>query len=126
MERNLAGVDNGWWGGAGEWVAYTWSAPAKLRRVRLVLDSDLSRHKRMLCRYPKDLTPAAMPGMLARDFQIECRNEKGDWVVAAGVTDNHRRLVEISLASDRCTGIRLRIDRSWDGKRAHVFAFDAI
>ena len=123
IERNLAGVDHGWWGRAGDTVTYTWDKPVAVKGVRIVLDSDLSRDKRMLCRYPLNQKPAPMPSMLARDFDVEIRGVKGKWERAAGIRDNRKRLVILPIKG-RATGCRLRIHRSWGGDCAHVFAFD--
>lgn len=124
IERNLAGVDHGWWGRSGDWVTYTWGQPVAVNRVRLVFDSDFTRNKRMLCCYPKDQKPEPMPSMLARDFDIETRDDGGQWSVAVQIRDNRRRLVILPLSEDRITGCRLRITQSWGGERTHVFAFD--
>jgi len=44
VERDLAGVDHGWWGSSGDMVTYIWSVPVSIKRVRLVLDSDFNRN----------------------------------------------------------------------------------
>jgi hypothetical protein len=124
IERDLAGVDHGWWGESNDVVSYTWPVPLPVNRVRLVLDSDFTRNKRMLCCYPKDQQPAPMPPMLARDFEIECCDATGQWRGVAALRDNRRRLVTVPLTGAPITGCRLRINRSWGSACAHVFAFD--
>jgi len=124
VERDLAGADNGWWGCAGDKVTYTWNDPVPVRVVRLVLDSDFTLNKRMLCCYPKDQKPVAMPAMLARDFEIEFCDVTGKWTTAVVIRDNRRRLVVIPLTVAGVTGCRLCITRSWGGARSHIFAFD--
>jgi len=123
-EPKTTGVDHGWWGGAGDWVQYVWTTPQSPGTVRIVLDSDLTRRKRMLCRYPKDQAPEQMPEMLGRDFDIELCDAEGDWSTAFEVRDNHKRLVVLTAFPGGITGCRLRIGRSWGGGKTHVFAFD--
>jgi len=125
MESDAAVVDHGWWGGAGDWVEYRWATPQSVDKVRVVLDSDLSRDKRMRCSYPKDQQPEPMPAMLARDLDIELCDAAGWWSTAFEVRDNHERLITLTDLPDDITGCRLRIRRSWGGAKAHVFAFDA-
>ena len=123
-KSNVTVVDHGWWGGDGDWVAYQWPAPQSPGKVRIVLDSDLSRDKRMLCRYPKDQAPESMPPMLARDFDIELCDSEGHWTTAFELRDNCKRLIELTDLPAGITGCRLRIRRTWGGEKAHVFAFD--
>jgi len=123
-DANVVRVDHGWWSGEGEWVAYTWSTPQSVRKVRIVLDSDLSRDKRMLCQYPKDRQPEQMPPMLARDFDIELCDSEGNWTTAFEFRDNIKRLIELANLFEEVTGCRLRIRRTWGGEKAHVFGFD--
>jgi len=124
VKSDIAVVDHGWWGGAGDWVEYKWTTPQSIGKVRIVFDSDLSRDKRMLCRYPKDQQPEPMPAMLARDFDIDVCDAEGRWSTAFELRDNHKRLITLTGLPDGITGCRLRIRRSWGGGRAHVFAFD--
>ena len=121
---DIVRVDHGWWGGEEHWVQYTWPDPQSVDKVRIVLDSDLSRNKRMLCRYPKDQSPQPMPAMLARDLDIELCDAKERWTTGVEIRDNHRRLITVTDLPEGITGCRLRIRRSWGGEKAHVFAFD--
>jgi len=123
-DKDIARVDHGWWGGEEHWVEYSWPTPQSIGTVRIVLDSDLSARKRMLCRYPKDKPPESMPPMLARDFDIELRDVEGSWSTAFEIRDNHKRLITLTTLPEGITGCRLRIRRSWGGQKAHVFAFD--
>ncbi|HKL20389.1 MAG TPA: hypothetical protein VJ904_01210, partial [Tichowtungia sp.] len=101
-----------------------WQDPQPIRTVRIVFDSDLTLDKRMLCRYPKDQPPASMPAMLARDFDMECCDENGNWSTACEIRDNIKRLVQLNFSAPAVTGCRLRILRSWGDQDAHVMAFD--
>jgi len=123
-KKNIDRIDHGWWGGEEHWVQYTWSQPQSIGKVRIVLDSDLSQRKRMLCRRPKDCPPVSMPSMLARDFDIELCDASGQWYVAFEIRDNHKRLITRTDLPESLTGCRLRIHRTWGGEKAHVFAFD--
>jgi len=118
-------IDHGWWGGAGDWVAYTWSEPCAIDTVRIVLDSDLQLNKRMLCRYPKDQPAVSMPAMLARDLDVECCDASGNWATMHEIRDNRKRLIILAGTEQPTTGCRLRIIRAWGEQDAHVMAFDA-
>jgi hypothetical protein len=117
-------TNHGWWAGEGDWVAYNWSNPEAIESVRIVLDSDLSMDKRMLCRYPKDQPPASMPPMLARDLDIECCDRRGNWHTTCEIRDNRKRLIQLHQTQEGVTGCRLRIVRTWGDRQAHVMAFD--
>ena len=123
-EPDPAVVDHGWWGGAGDWIEYQWTAPQSIGKVRIVLDSDLSRDKRMRCRYPKDQQPESMPAMLARDVDVELCDADGRWSTAIELRDNHKRLITLTGFPDGMTGCRLRIRRGWGNGEVHVYAFD--
>ncbi|MCF7849859.1 MAG: FAD-dependent oxidoreductase [Kiritimatiellales bacterium] len=124
IERNISDQDHGWWAKKGEWAAYLWNTPTVVENIRLVLDSDLSRNKRMLCCYPKDRQPESMPNMLARDFDIDIRTTGGDWKTIFKGRDNIQRLVTLAPPPEPLVGCRLHVHRSWDDDRSHVFAFD--
>lgn len=123
-KQNADRTDHGYWCSEGEWIAYTWTEPQSLRKARIVLDSDLTRGKRMLCRYPKDQTPEQMPPMLARDIDIELCDDEGNWIMAFELRDNCKRLIELQGFKYEVTGCRMRIQRTWGGGDAHIFAFD--
>jgi len=123
IERDLDGVDNGWWGSADDSVVYTWDIPVTAVRVRIVFDSDFAVFKRMLCQYPKDQPLAQMPGVLAQDFNVEvCIAD--NWQTVHQVTNNHRRLVTLDLPEEPITACRLHLKSAWAGDKVHVFGFD--
>ena len=124
IERDLNGTDHGWWGGPDDWVAYTWNREIYATKLRLVLDSDMAREKEMLCRYPKDQEPAAMPRMLARQLAIDVRNENGEWTEVCRLNDNHNRLITVEMSGEPINCCCLRILQTWGGDSAHVFGFD--
>jgi len=123
VERNLDGVDNGWWGEPNDNLTYSWLEPVVAGRVRIVFDSDFSKFKRMLCRYPKDQPLATLPDVLARDFDVEiCGGTT--WHTIHEIRDNHRRLVTLDLPREPIKACRLSLRSAWGGDRMHVFGFD--
>jgi len=124
VDRDLDGTDNGWWGKGDDWIMIAWDAPVCASRVRLVLDSDFSNGKRMLCNYPKDQQPVSMPPMLARDFDLETRRSNGEWSTVSEIRDNRRRLVMLALPEQAIDACRLRLKRAWGDGPSHVHAFD--
>jgi hypothetical protein len=123
-ERNLSGVDNGWWGEQGDWVSYEFGSLSRLASVRIIFDSDFGNRKVLPWSWRKDPKLAAMPSMLVRDFDIETSDDHGQWSVEAMVRDSKRRCVHIDLKEKEAKAVRVIIKRTWGGPKAHVFAFD--
>ncbi len=127
IERNLADVDNGWWGRVNDYIQYDFAIPQMLNNIRIVLDSDLTLEKRMLCRYEDENFRAEYPKMLAKNLVIEVKfADSGQWVVAKEITNNKLRLVNIKdLKVENITGCRLKLLEMYDENSAgHIFSFD--
>lgn len=124
-ERRLKGQDHHWEGNAGDTLTYHFDGPVKLGQVRLVLDSQLSRVKRMPANYPQKEINEPMPKHLAREFAVEIQTvPEGDWTELAAVEENRRRLILLE-ADLTAVGLRLVVKRNWDESRpSRVYAFD--
>ena len=126
IERDLLDSDNGWWCGPDGWVQFEWDAETDVEAVRIIVDSDFTRNKRMPSWYEKDREPLKMPGMMIRDADIELRGPDGAWRKVAELRDNRRRYIVVPTDRHPATGLRLRVLRSWDGNKAHVFSVDTV
>jgi len=125
-ERRQKGEDHHWEGMAGDTLTYEFSEPVELGDVRVVLDSDFTRVKRMPAHYPGKVINEPMPKHLAREFDVEILTEGEDnWICLAHVEENRRRLVTIPCGGT-VRAIRLVVVRNWDESRAsRVYGFDA-
>lgn len=124
IDRPLDGQSNSWPAPLGAWVAYEFDQPTRLRRVRLVFDSDLNRRQlNMPSRFPLDAPPRCLPSTVVRSFRLQIRDQSGSWQTCAQVKDNYLRLVRIDLDIS-CQAVRLVIDTSWGANPVQVFSFD--
>ena len=127
VERNLADVDNGWWGQVNDYIQYDFDTPQKMNNIRILLDSDLTLEKRMLCRYEEENFRAEYPKMMAKDFVIEVKSAENDqWIVAKKITNNKARLVNINdLNAKNITACRLKLLKMHgENSAGHIFSFD--
>ena len=132
VDRPVGDDDNGWTGAVGEgWLQYEFDAPAPIRGVRLVFDSDLNRdsasdgcHRNIPCFHHLHPKPRVLPPSLIRAFRVEVQDADGAWNTIALVQDNHQRLVR--LKTEVCAkAVRFVPEATWGGDRAHLFGFDA-
>jgi hypothetical protein len=123
VDRILGEDDNGWWGAAGENLTLELNDPQPVNKIRITLDSDLGRKKLMPSKYPKIERLAAMPSMLLKDFTLEIKDQTGDWSTALVLKDNWKRYLVLPLVAT-AAAIRLTIDSTWGGGKAHIFGFD--
>lgn len=123
VDRMLGEEDNGWWGPEGARLTYSFDTEVPIRALRLALDSDFSKQKRMPCRFPAAGNQAAMPAMLLRDFTVEACGTAGDWEAILEVKDNWKRYLAIPLAV-KAVSVRLTVGRTWGDSEAHIFGFD--
>ena len=91
------GKDHVWVGSAGESVTYTFDAPAQVREIRLVFDSDFDRpYDNMPCNYPLVQTKYKVPATLIDAYRIEAEGADGQkYCIEVG--ENHQRLVRHSV-----------------------------
>lgn len=123
VDRHLGETAHAWSATDGATVTLTFPETRRLERLRLVLDSQLHRLKRMPCSWPKGGNHAAMPAPLLRNFRVQLHTSDGDWRTVASVTDNRRRLVQLPLSASS-DGLRLCCDASWGGEYLRIFSLD--
>jgi hypothetical protein len=126
IDRDLDGKDNGWWAANGDWVSYKFDQPQRIKRVRLVFDSDFWAPRRMPCSYPLKKQRAVLPPRLVRDFDLQIRGSGSDWQTIVEIRNNRQRWVNIELDSATADEVRLRVRKTWGAEKAHLFAFDLI
>ncbi|ACQ78581.1 conserved hypothetical protein [Beutenbergia cavernae DSM 12333] len=106
------------------WLALTWSSPAVVGEVAVVLDDDLDED---LINLHHHRTPFDVLPTLVRDYRIEARAGDGaPWVVLADVTDNrarHRRHVLPSPVS--ATELRMVVTATNGASAARVVSLRA-
>ena len=133
LDRALNGAYNGVAVPLGSVIAYTFPAPARVSRVRVVLDSDLNRdtlpecerrrERNMLHNRPLGWPDAYVPTTLLRSFRIEGIRPDGTAATLLDAQDNHRRLITLEV-DGVYTAIRLIPLTTWGDAAARVFSFD--
>jgi len=124
VDRSIGEDDNGWWGGQGEFLEYTFRDQVDVDEIRLTLDSDFSNVKRLPWRFTRDGSLVRMPAMLLRDFTIEALDAEGKYQTVMEVRDNWKRYVVLKPANLATSRIRLTVDQTWGNSKAHIFGFD--
>ncbi len=124
LDRPIAGMDNGWAGGLGSWVQYTFVQPETVRLLRFVFDSDLNRTgHNSVSNYPLDLEPRRVPATMTRAFRVEALISAGRWETVVRMDNNYHRLVRLPV--DITTrAVRFVPEATWGNERAHLFAWD--
>ncbi len=126
VDRNYDKKDNGVWVAPGEVrICYSWTSPRRISGVRLVFDSDMRHRSKRMRKLEATTERVQMPAMLAKAFRIEAR-VGGEWCKVYEDRLNILRLRKVSFASLEAEALRLVVDETWGGEKAHVFAFDAL
>ncbi|MBU0713861.1 MAG: FAD-dependent oxidoreductase [Verrucomicrobia bacterium] len=124
-DRPVDDEETSWTAAPGDWVAYTFDQPVRLRRLRLVFDSDLNRQvPAMPCSYPLLQVIHAVPPTLVKGFHIDVVRQDGTWETVFTETCNIQRLRQIPLdaVAHAC---RCVVDTAWGNDKVRLFAFDA-
>ena len=126
IDRDYAGRDNGVWVEPGaDTLVYRWEGPVTLRGVRIVFDSDLRVRGKRMRKLEATRERKPMPAMMAKAFRVEVETD-GGWRTVRAEPLNIRRLFKASFDAVECRALRLVVESSWGGGRAHVFALDAL
>jgi len=124
IDRPVYGQDNGWTGGLGSWVQYSFGTPRKIKSLRLVFDSDLNRKgETMRFHYPLHMDPVGVPQTIVRSFRVEASSVDGEWQEIVHVTNNYQRLVCIGTDVE-ASAVRFIPESTWGSERAHLFGFE--
>lgn len=117
------------WGTPHAWIAapedrtpsltLRWDNPVSVREIRLFLDPDLtmelpSSHARHWEKSHLFAPRLGMPPQLVRDFTLLGLSPEGSWKTLFSQTDQHQRLVTVSLDhAQPFLALRLDIHRTW-------------
>ena len=140
VDRSLGQTDNGWKGPLGSWVQYSFRTETRIRQIRMVFDSELSREAKTRENlvsdrfgdqliggtgpsYPLALKPLAVPARMVKNFSIQALTREGDWRIAVERRHNYQRLVRVPLNA-RTRALRFVPTATWGAGDVHVFAWD--
>lgn len=123
-DRQIGDTRNSWDARAGDWVAFDFGRPEKLRELRLVFDSDLSRSTHNMVPYytlsPQGFAP---PPGIVRSFRVEVDRGDGAWEELALVRENHQRLVRLPLDAV-ARALRFTALSTWGSPGVRVFSIE--
>lgn len=126
IDREWEGNDNGVYTAPGETnLVYTWKKPVKISGARLIFDSDFKVRGKRMRKLEATTEYVSMPSEMAKDFHIEALVGK-NWVKVFEAKDNYRRLFKAEFETVEAKALRVVVDKTWGGEKAHVFAFDAL
>jgi len=121
MDRPVGDSDNGIHVPMGGWVQFRFDGVVRVRRMRLVFDSDLNNKYLMPVRYPLNSKKRLVPESMVKAFRIEAGNGTGGWRTVYRETNNYRRLVRVPLDVDAAV-VRFVPEETWGAEKAHLFA----
>lgn len=140
IDREWNGEDNGVYTKPGEVnLTYTWAKPVSVSSARFIFDSDFKVRGKRMRKLEATTERAPMPSEMARAFKVQVRvpatswkarrlNAKnpaaGEWITVAEVSENFRRLVNVNFDAVQTDAVRIVVDQTWGGEKAHIFAFD--
>jgi hypothetical protein len=123
-DRHIGEDMNGWTCQVGDWVEYKLEKPEKIKEIRLVFDSELSRFMpNMVSVYPIDPIVFKTPEQMVKGFRLEAQTADGGWKTLIIEGDNYQRLVRIPV-DETVQSIKLTITATHGRKKVDVFSFD--
>jgi hypothetical protein len=125
IERDIDGVDNGWWGSPGDTLTWRFPESEFFSHIRIISDSDFNDRKKMPCSYPSQGNRQTMPASLIKEAKLEGKSPDGQWQMLHEVHNNFRRLLMLPL-DQPVQEVRLTLDAAWGGGQAHIFSFDLL
>lgn len=122
-DREWQGNGHCWSGRAGDSVTLTWEKPVEIRKVRLVLDSDLNRKDfSTVAVRRKNAAQQAVPDTLVRQYRIEYLDNNGKWQIFVQEDNNWQQLKQYSAELSTKS---LRLTLLGGGREVmRVFSFD--
>ena len=124
VDRPVDGDDNGWVGAPGSWVQYRFDRPRRVRRLRMVFDSDLNRPWGDMGNYrPLHFEPRGVPETMLRAFRIEALDQHNRWQLIVREDNNYQRLVRLETDVET-SAIRFIPQATWGAEQVHIFAWD--
>lgn len=133
LDRPIGGDYNGCMFERGGWAQYDFGAPARVGRVRLVLDSDLNRetepepmrrlNRDMIHNRPLNWPDCYVPRTIVRAYRIDGVLPDGGLEPLVEVSDNHQRL-RVHELDAVVSGLRLTLIDTWGRDKCGVFSLD--
>lgn len=116
-------AENLWIGGEGDYIEYTFDAPAKVENIRLVFDSNLNRdYQNMPCRFMLNETRFNLPTTLIKEYKIILTGKNGEEQVIE-VNDNHQRLVNHKTDFE-AVSVKFIPVSTWGDEKFRLFNFE--
>ncbi len=109
-----------WMSGPGGWVEYRLKRPGRVEHATLVLDSAMERNIAMSW-HQRDNQLRQVPDVAAKAFRIDCESD-GRAETVARMTDNHQRLVRITIGRD-VGSVKFILDQTWGARSSRIYAF---
>ncbi|NQU43387.1 FAD-dependent oxidoreductase [bacterium] len=129
VDRPIGEVDNGWRGGPGSWVEYSFDEVKPVKMLRFVFDSDLDRTisgarvMSLYSQHPFDLAPLAPPECITKAFRIEAQDDRDEWEVVHEEMNNYQRFIRIQIEFT-AKAVRFVPLETWGAPEFHLFAWD--
>ena len=116
---------NAWIAENGDYAEYRFAKAEKISKIRLVLDSDLSRPEKNIVALRTLKQPdMKLPMTLAKNFEISYQDSKGKWHLLEKVENNFRRLVVWDNLGLEVKAVRFKLSRTWGNKKINIFSWD--
>ena len=124
FDRNIEGVSHRWDCKTGDSAEYRFAKPQKISRVRLVLDSDLSRPEKNIVALRTTVQPELkLPATLIKSFDLSWQSADGKWHTIEKVRNNWKRLLVFDELNVEAAAVKLTIRGGW-GNNPGVFSWD--
>ena len=134
VERDLDGICHHIETGPEETVSFRWAEPVRLGKLRIVLDTDLSRRTvssdpalrrfPMRCNEPLSFSGVRVPATLARTVLIQAVRPDGS-VREISVRDNHQGLLRIPV-EETVREVCVRFSETNGAEKAGIFTIEAL
>ncbi len=118
--RPVGSDRHGWTCRPGDWIAYHFDAPLRVRTASFVLDSGLNQNVTMSYLQDDDQLTSP-PGVMPEQFRIDGLIG-GEWKPLRQVEKNRRRLFRCDIERE-LEGIRFLLENTWEGEESCVHAF---
>ncbi|MBQ7403005.1 MAG: FAD-dependent oxidoreductase [Lentisphaeria bacterium] len=123
-DRNIEEVCHRWDCKNGDSAEYRFAKPQKISRIRLVLDSDLSRpEKNIVALRTTNQPELKLPATLVKSFDLTWQSADGKWHTIEKIRNNWKRLVVLDDLNLEAVAVKLTIRSGW-GKNPGVFSWD--
>jgi len=125
VTRRYEGANNQWRSEGmaedGEWIALKLSAPAKVKTVQIVFDSNFDIEKKIsLSSRRQKQQEVGIPKELAKDFRIDLLKD-GKVVSSKAFTDNHLRLFRTEFEPVECDAVCVTVTATNGIPEARIF-----